>query len=145
MEEYRFGHRHGRNILLEEGPCIPVSVFNFLQAELPGCDVYALIDTGTTFTAINDTVAKDLELNVIDRLPIGSVHSTEKRNIYSFRLAINNVGSFFAVKAAGLLLPQTFRDRGIDVLIGRDTLSQCLMTYSGPESVLTLAKVGTDE
>lgn len=97
----------------------------------------ALVDTGASTTCIDDALAKQLGLPVIDVVQMTSAsHAGTEANVYPIQMEI--VGSPIRVnvpRAIGAnLTPQ-----GIIALIGRDYLQHCTLFYNGITGEITLA------
>src|SRR5487761_597628 len=95
----------------------------------------ALIDTGASNTCIDEQVAQELGLPIID---VGSMQSAshEKHpcNIYPVQI-ITPVVTLNSSRTMGAnLAPQ-----GLLVLIGRDVLAACNLFYNGPSGQFTLS------
>jgi hypothetical protein len=66
------------------------------------------------------------------------VHTASSANVLCDEFAISLIlPQGFKVRTTALELP--LNTQGIDCLIGRDVLAQCVMTYIGPENQVILA------
>ena len=105
-----------------------------LPTPIPGL---GLIDTGATATCIDDTLAQNLGLPVIDRGVITSAsHEDIPVNIYPALIVF--VGANIRInveRAAGVALAS----QGLAALIGRDVLQRCTMFYNGLTGAITLS------
>lgn len=103
----------------------------------------ALIDTGASVTCIDDSVAIDAGLPVVDKGRISSATDTPEASVYAGRIVLVQKGQIMGVDTAQVEARRAFgvniRNQGIITLIGRDVLSQAILFYSGPEARYTLA------
>ena len=97
----------------------------------------ALIDTGATSTCVDEVVAKQLNLPVIDVVSIASAsHPDAKQNVYPALIEVVGIAiKFNAFRAIGVPLA----NQGIHVLIGRDLLQHCVLFYNGMIGSFTLS------
>jgi predicted aspartyl protease len=97
----------------------------------------ALIDTGATSTCIDETVAQQLNLPVVDVVTIASAtHSEAKQNVYPALIEVVGLPiKFNALRAIGVPLA----NQGLQVLIGRDLLQHCTLFYNGIIGSFTLS------
>jgi len=130
--------------LVMRGPCVQVTVTieqNAAKALLaqgksvPSKAGWAMIDTGASNTCIDDQVAKELGLPVID---VGSMQSAshEKHpcNVYPVQI-VTQVVTLNSPRTMGANLAK----QGLLVLIGRDVLAVCNLFYNGPSGQFTLS------
>jgi predicted aspartyl protease len=115
-----------------------------LPTDVPEADVSpsvmsirALIDTGASNSCIDDDIATDLRLPLIDTIQIGGVGGAHMLNRYLARLVIpqlsfSRVGAFTGAKMVSG--GQIHR-----ALIGRDFLSGMLLVYDGLRGQVKLA------
>jgi predicted aspartyl protease len=97
----------------------------------------ALIDTGATVTSIDNSVAQQLKLPVIDVQDMSSAsHAKTPCNIYPVSITIAGLQTNLDVPRCMGAELQPF---GIVVLIGRDILSRCTFHYNGLTAEFTLA------
>lgn len=95
----------------------------------------ALIDTGAANTCIDDVVAQQLGLPVVDVTTMVSASHTTQQNIYPIHLGVLGYLQFDVPRAMGANLAAS----GIVALIGRDILSMCTLHYNGAVGSFTLA------
>ena len=97
----------------------------------------ALIDTGATSTCIDETVAKQLKLPVVDVVTISSAsHSKTEQNVYPVLIEVVGLPiKFNTLRAIGVSLA----NQGLQVLIGRDLLQLCTLFYNGMIGSFTLS------
>jgi hypothetical protein len=100
---------------------------------------FALIDTGASNTCIDEKLAKDLQLPVIDvGFMMSASHAKTPCQIYPVNLILHappNLLHFQSIRACGAAL----KGHGVDILIGRDILSACIFFYNGPRGEIALA------
>ncbi len=140
--------------LFEIGPVLPVQVdvprklAELLQSQgqpLPqSVRGLALIDTGATRTAVDESVVQQLGVQPMGIANVGTAAGVQQQSMYSARLSFPGTplpGMDFAqilsVNLSGHAVPQ-LKDRLI-VLIGRDILARFVMIYNGPHASVTLA------
>ncbi len=110
---------------------------------LPRVLVYdALIDTGASGVCISDRVIREVKPRVIDQgkmLTPSSGPTGHTVDIHAISLAIpcrsEQPKPFAFVRA----MASTIGVQGIDLLIGRDILGQCLLVYDGLSGKFTVA------
>jgi predicted aspartyl protease len=105
-----------------------------LPQPVPGL---ALIDTGATSTCIDEDVAKQLNLPVVDVVTIASAsHAETNQNVYPALIEVVGIAiKFNALRAIGVPLTA----QGLQVLIGRDLLQHCTLFYNGVTGSFTLS------
>lgn len=133
--------------LMQRGPIVQVTIGieqNIAQqllsqgAQLPQpVSGVALIDTGATSTCIDDAIAQQLKLPVVDVITIASApHPNSKQNVYPALIEVVGFNiKFNALRAIGVPLA----NQGIQVLIGRDLLQVCTLFYNGMIGSFTLS------
>jgi hypothetical protein len=101
----------------------------------------ALIDSGASISSISPRIAKSLSLVPTGITPIYSATTggaSQNCNLYDVCLAFAQP----SIKVLGVNIPvievHVFTP-GVDVLLGRDMLRQCLCIYDGPGASFTLA------
>lgn len=97
---------------------------------------FALIDTGATVTAIDEEVARALQLPVIGQTKIGTADGTATASLLPFCLRLLPWG-FNMTCVPGI--SARISNQGIIALIGMDLLSQCVLIVNGPDDSVTLA------
>jgi hypothetical protein len=101
----------------------------------------ALIDTGASISSISPRIAKCLSLIPSGITPICSATTgvaPQNSNLYDVCLAFVQP----SIKVLGVTIPVIEVDLftpGVDVLLGRDMLRQCLCIYDGQSGTFTLA------
>jgi predicted aspartyl protease len=111
--------------LLQQGQAVP-----------PPKTGFALIDTGASFTCIDDQAAKDLGLPIIDVASISSAsHAQHQCNVYPVQISIPPMLILQSPRTIGAALAA----QGLLVLIGRDVLQHCLLVYNGGTGSITLS------
>ena len=95
----------------------------------------ALIDTGAALTCIDETMAQKLGLTVIDTCVMHSASHSVQVNVYAISFETPKREIFGSVlRSPGMnLAPQ-----GIIMLLGRDILSNCSLSYHGKTGTYSL-------
>ncbi len=97
--------------------------------------VPALIDTGASLSCIDDTLAQDLGLPLIDRVPSGGVHGVADLNLYLGYIVIPAMG----ISQAGEFIGANMAGQSHQALIGRSWLKDMIMIYDGRSGSVKLA------
>lgn len=107
----------------------------------------ALIDTGATFTGLDNQVAQSLRLNPINVVKLGTADGVVQANAYTARLEFPTLGidadpwQTVGVDLGGQTI-QTDANRppqDVIALVGRDYLQHCLLIWNGPNGSWTIA------
>jgi hypothetical protein len=134
-------------ILHQRGPVVQVTVgvspVMATQLAQQGASIpapiagIALIDTGAIGTCIDDGVAQQLGLPVIDVVQMASAsHAATQQNVYPAVLEVIGGNITLNVpRAMGAALGV----QGLVALIGRDVLAQCTLHYNEPTGAFTLS------
>ncbi|MEJ7624213.1 MAG: retroviral-like aspartic protease family protein [Pyrinomonadaceae bacterium] len=97
----------------------------------------ALIDTGASVTCIDDAIAQNIGLPVIDVVTMASAsHASTQQNVYPIHMQI--VGSPIRGEVANAI-GANLQSQGIIALIGRDFLQYCTLHYNGLTGAITLS------
>jgi predicted aspartyl protease len=95
----------------------------------------ALIDTGASNTCIDEALARELGLPVVDVGRLSSAtHAEQQCNVYPVEIALPTV-----VLSSPRTLGASLAPQGLIALIGRDVLQSCLFFYNGPVGQITLS------
>jgi predicted aspartyl protease len=104
----------------------------------------ALIDTGATCSAVDDSVVQALGVQPIGVVNVGTAGGIRQQAVYSARFSFpgSNIPAMeFAqltgVDLRGHVVPHL--SIPLIALIGRDILSKFVMIYNGPNASITLA------
>lgn len=130
-------HQDGPRILLKVGvhPAVEKVMRENNQAVPDMIEGVALIDTGAFSSCIDEGIAQQLGLAVIDTSTVLSASHQVSVNVYSIGFETANreiVGN--VVKAPGMnLAPQ-----GIIMLLGRDILRLCSLSYNGKDGTYSV-------
>ena len=115
------------------------------QSEVPQeIVVHGIIDTGASSTCIDPSVVKELKLESkgdIEMLTPSTGDTPVMLDQYDVSLAIFAAPQDppFYVDNLPVVESQSLLPQGFQVLIGRDILSQCLLTYDGFQGQYSLA------
>jgi predicted aspartyl protease len=114
------------NQILQQGKTPPVAISGI-----------ALIDTGATSTCIDDAVAQQLQLPVVNVVNVASAsHGSTVQNVYPIQIEVTGLPiSIEAPNAIGAALAA----QGLLALIGRDVLQHCTLFYNGLTGEITLS------
>ncbi len=132
MPSIECGHRSA-DILVGEGPVLPVTVGN-RSATIPiDIQLEALLDTGSEWSLIQNSLAiGTLHLMHIDDRLIQTANGSAMAPVYMGQLTI-----------AGLTYSKLHRFVGVDLgtdraILGRELLRDFTLTYSGPSGKVSL-------
>jgi predicted aspartyl protease len=92
----------------------------------------ALLDTGSTTSAITPRIAKELGLRQLGKRPLGSAQGLGQAERYLFRIRLRTPADvptfpFLFDEVSGFELSDSFQ---LDALIGMDILKQCDFSMS---------------
>lgn len=99
---------------------------------LTGVEADALLDTGSTTSAITPRIAKELGLRQLGKRPLGSAQGLGQAERYLFRVGLRTPADvptfpFLFDEVSGFELSDSFQ---LDALIGMDILKQCDFSMS---------------
>ena len=144
MASVQCGFPGDPNRLVDEGPYVWVQVgfdptYNpdeDVMSGFAGREYLALIDTGATESCVDDTLARALELPVVDSRSIVGIHGPRLTPSYNAQFHIPSIGVTYDGQFAGIPL----RSSGTPffALLGRDFLSTVSMAYDGDTGSVTL-------
>ena len=143
----QFPEDQRKGLLAQHGPTIQVVVghIDAQSATAPAIDsskatesVAALVDTGAMLSCIDDQLAKNLGLPVIDRQKCAGANGESTHDVYMAFIDIPGIqfaqyGPFMGVHLAAGGQPHA-------VLLGRNLLSSMVMIYDGDRGSVTLAR-----
>jgi predicted aspartyl protease len=149
MNEAPCGYDHALNgpaLLVRHGPSLKVDV-GYDQNYVAGYGGFpkpdaehldALIDTGASDTFIDEALASDLKLPLIDRADVSTVRGVERVNIYLGQMRVVAADGIVIGKFAAVRL----RSSGIDVdaVLGRTFLQNYVFLYDGTTGKATLRR-----
>jgi predicted aspartyl protease len=81
-------------------------------------DVYALVDTGATNTAISNTLAASLKLSIVDQCSVKAAGGTHRSNIYLIDVLLRDMIKFTNIRATEFVKT----DDQFDIILGMDVL-----------------------
>jgi predicted aspartyl protease len=140
------GGASGIELLIAYGPTLMVDIgfdplYNptaaVLALPVPGLTgIEALVDTGATESCIDNLLATQLNLPVVDRRPIAGVHGTQLANMHLAQIHVPTLHSTIYGMFAGVDLVAG----GIPhkALIGRTFLQNYTMVYEGRTGSVTI-------
>ena len=142
------GATHPAQVLLHTGPLVPVLVKAVTAPGSNGIEppaernVNALIDTGASSSCIDEKLAAELNLSIIDRKIVGGVAGQQEHKIYLAELMIPSLqmtmkGSFVGVNIQAM--KDVVLEGPSQVIVGRDFLSRTIMIYDGPNGTVTIS------
>jgi predicted aspartyl protease len=97
----------------------------------------ALVDTGATESCIDDELAKELNLPLIDRQEIGGVGGKHIVNMYLAQIHTPSLAFTHYGRFAGVLLNEGGQSHR--ALIGRSFLQRFILIYDGMRGQVSLA------
>jgi hypothetical protein len=104
----------------------------------------ALIDTGATRSAVDDTIIQALGVQPIGVVNVGTAAGFQQQYLYSAKFSFPGTGlpsmefaQLTGVHLSGHVVPHV--NRPLIALIGRDILSRCVLIYNGPNASIALA------
>jgi hypothetical protein len=104
----------------------------------------ALIDTGATRSAVDDSVIQALGVQPIGVVKVGTAAGFQEQYLYSAKFSFPGTNlptlefaQLTGVHLSGHVVPHL--NRPLIALIGRDILSRFVMIYHGPTASITLA------
>jgi len=123
------------------GPTVKVTVIHS-STEDTGADpksktVFALVDTGASETCIDEDLANELELPIVDVREIGSAHGSNPHNVYMAHVSIPQLDIIQYGKFTGVNLKDGGQQH--ECLLGRTFLRNTIMIYDGYRAQVTLA------
>ncbi len=127
---------------------VPNALAAALQAQgapiAPPAAGLALIDTGATRSAVDDSVVQALGVQPIGVVNVGTAGGIQQHSVYSAKFSFpgSNLPSIEFAQLTGVNLTGHFVPHAnlpLIALIGRDILSRFVMIYNGPLATVTLA------
>lgn len=107
--------------------------------KLPDIVRHGLIDTGASHSSIDAALAKDLNLPIVDKKPVGGVHGQIELEICSAQVYL----PFYGYTTYGLFAVVKLKDGGFgmhDVLLGRTMLRSFTLYYDGTSGYTRLSR-----
>lgn len=104
----------------------------------------AIIDTGATFTAVNEVCLTTLGLQPVNTVQMGTANGQVTQSIYAARISFPTTGwdlelqQVVGANLAGQNIPLD-PPQPIICLIGRNTLKNWVVTWNGPGGFWTVA------
>jgi hypothetical protein len=140
------GDAHGSDLLVSFGPTILVDIgfdpsyipSQTLAVPLAGLTaIQALVDTGATTSCIDNLLAIELGLPVVDRMQVAGVGGQHLANMYLAQIHVPALNRTLYGSFAGVNL----RDGGQphSALMGRTFLRHYRMVYNGPTGSVTIS------
>ena len=97
---------------------------------------FALVDTGATMSAVDDSVVRSLGVAPIGLASTGTAGGPQTQNLYPAKFILQRAPWTFEFgRVTGCNLSGT----GMIALIGRDVLSNAILVYNGPLGVFSFA------
>jgi predicted aspartyl protease len=103
--------------------------------------IQGLIDTGASATAIDPSIIQGLKLQQTGSLPIhtpSTGHVPHQASTYDVCITIPFDGVTFTLGALQVF-ESSLSVQGIQALIGRDVLANCLFVYDGRANIFSIA------
>ena len=136
----------GRDLLVALGPTLIVNIgfdpnYNPQAPSGPHTlgvtGLHALVDTGATESCIDNLLAAQLNLSIVDRRQISGVHGSKEANMYLAQVYVPSLNFTIYGAFAGVDLQAGGQVHS--ALIGRTFLQRIKMVYDGPTGSVTLA------
>lgn len=100
---------------------------------------WALIDTGATFSLLDEQLIAELALQPVGRIDLAGTDCVRTGLRYDAELVFEDVVPVRVIaSSARLRRPRDSPIPGYDALIGRDALANAIMTYDGIHETITL-------
>lgn len=140
------GDAHGSDLIVNVGPTLLVDIGfdpNYVPsktASAPSADpqsVQALVDTGATTSCIDNLLAVELGLPVVDRMPIAGVGGQHLANMYLAQIHVPDLNRTLYGTFAGVNLQSGRQPHS--ALLGRTFLRHYRMIYDGPSGAVTIS------
>ena len=145
------GRNSGRDLLVYFGPTLEVRVgfdmqfwlarstneADAVQPILPPIPFPALVDTGATESCIDEDLAADLGLPVVDEVPIGGVGGAHQAEVYLAQIYIPDLDIGYSGRVIGARLGAG--EMLHRVLIGRNFLQYLKLVYDGTSGAVTIS------
>jgi predicted aspartyl protease len=140
------GGASGSDLLVSWGPTLVVNIgfdpsFDANNLRLPPVagisGIQALVDTGATESCIDNLLATQLNLPIVDRRPIGGIGGQQMANMYLAQIHVPTLNFTIYGAFAGVELRAGGQQPS--ALIGRTFLRKYTMTYEGRTGTVTLS------
>lgn len=131
----------GHDLLIRIGPTIFAAV---AQPAVPGATeiksrtVPVLVDTGASHSCIDADLARELELPVIDKIPMSGIGGAQDHEVVMCQITIPSVGHTMSGRFACVHLAAGGQPHR--ALFGRDFLKHVVMIYDGESGRVTIMK-----
>ena len=102
---------------------------------------YALIDTGCSFTSVDDSTVSSLGVKPVGLGKVGTAGGQRQVNLYPAHVKFpgTQIEIDYSSVLSADLNGQNFKGTPIIALIGRDILAQCVLVYNGITGMYTFA------
>jgi len=138
------GGASGSELLAAYGPTLAVDIgfdSNYAPGPVvpvPGIKgISALVDTGASESCIDNLLAAQLNLPIVDRRPISGVHGTQMANMYLAQVHVPSLN--FTIYGAFAGVDLVAGGQPHSALIGRTFLQRFTMVYEGATGTVTLS------
>jgi predicted aspartyl protease len=136
----------GSGVLIQVEISIPVALKEHLSGKglpiPPPQSGFALIDTGASATAVDQSIFDALGVTLIDKIKTSTPHGEAESPIYPANVNFPglNISDMPMERLIGCNLKwRTIEDKEVIMLVGRDLLQWFLMVYNGKSSDVFLA------
>ena len=92
--------------------------------------VTALLDTGSSMSVIDIDIMHELRMHAEDMLTVSSLHAPLELPLFNLHLQIPQLHGAYDTEI-GTIGARISGSQGIQCLIGRDVLQECVFTYDG--------------
>lgn len=119
--------------LISDGATVPIVIRSPFESNRE-LSIKALIDTGSELTFIDETLIRDWQLLLVERVRLGAPGSQFWCDLFlvEFEIPALRIREFISIASKNLA------DR--DAIVGRAQLRSCTLAYDGPKGTVQLRK-----
>ncbi len=134
----------GANLLMNYGPTISVNIGfdpNYKLGTIPESgikNISALVDSGASICCIDNLLAAELKLPIVDRMNIAGSNGSHSANLYLAQIYVPSLAFTMYGSFAGVDLKSGGQPH--HVLMGRTFLQYFKMIYEGKTGAVTLTR-----
>lgn len=129
------------DLLVRVGPTIRVDVglrsaSRSWPPDLPRKRIHALIDTGAGADGIDNTLARALNLPVVDRVEMSGIGGKHQTDVYMVRVYVPELDRLLFQRFTGVMLEEG--DQTHRIILGRGFLRPYRLSYDGVTATVEL-------